>query len=175
MGDGDVSPSALRGSRRGCFNPAVPDPVGPGTAITRLTYRGSAMADITRTFSQVSLRGFLAALASADAPQDGVTAAGIAAGMGTSLLLFIATLQKTRSDSLEDRMALAAAAGALGDIQAQLLEAVDTDTAVKMFAARRMPHGTEREHSAREAAIQLALRAAADVPLEVMRLSTQAL
>lgn len=127
------------------------------------------------TFSHGSLRDFLASLASAEAPQDAVTAAGIAAGMGTSLLLFITTLPKTRSDSVDDRKALSAAATALGEIQEQLLEAVDTETAVKVFAARQMPGNTTTERTARDAAMQLALRTAADVPLEVMRLSTQAL
>lgn len=125
--------------------------------------------------SHGSLRDVLAALASADAPQSAVTAAGIAAGMGTALLLSVATLPKTRSDALDDRTALAQAAAALGAIQEQLLEAVDIDTAVKTFAARRMPRGSEKERAAREAAMQLALRAAADVPLEVMRLSTEGL
>ena len=127
------------------------------------------------TFSHGSLRDFLASLASAEAPQDAVTAAGVAAGMGTSLLQFITALPKTRSDSLGERMALAAAATALGEIQEQLLEAVDTETAVKVFAARQLPGGTATECTARDAALQLALHTAADVPLEVMRLATQAL
>jgi len=127
------------------------------------------------TFSHGSLRDFLASLAAAEAPQDAVTASGIAAGMGTALLQFITALPKTRSDSLDDRKALSAAATALDEIQEQLLEAVDTETAVKVFAARQMPGGTATERRGREAAMQLALRTAADVPLEVMRLSTHAL
>jgi methenyltetrahydrofolate cyclohydrolase len=124
---------------------------------------------------QRSLRDFLVSLASAEAPQDAVTAAGIAAGMGTALLQFIAALPKTRSDSLDDRQALSTAATALGDLQEQLLAAVFTETAVKAFAAGQMPGRTAAERTSREAAMQLALRTAADVPLEVMRLSTQAL
>ena len=124
---------------------------------------------------QRSLRDFLVSLASAEAPQDAVTAAGVAAGMGSSLLQFITSLPKTRSDSLDERKALSAAAAALGEIQEQLLEAVDTETAVKVFAARQMPGSTTTERTARDAALQLALQTAADVPLEVMRLATQAL
>jgi formiminotetrahydrofolate cyclodeaminase len=41
---------------------------------------------------------------------------------------------------------------------------------VKLFAARNMPQGSQAQRSKREAALQLALRAAADVPLEVIRL-----
>jgi methenyltetrahydrofolate cyclohydrolase len=127
------------------------------------------------TFSHGSVRDFLASLASAEAPQDAVTAAGIAAAMGSSLLQFITSLPKTRSGSLDERKALSAAATVLGDIQEQLLEAVDTETAVRVFAARQMPGGTATERTARDAALQLALQTAADVPLEVMRLATQAL
>jgi formiminotetrahydrofolate cyclodeaminase len=62
------------------------------------------------------------------------------------------------------------AATSLGAVQEQLLETVETETAVKIFAARNMPQASEAERAKRQAAIQLALRAAADVPLEVMRL-----
>ena len=63
----------------------------------------------------------------------------------------------------------------LTEIQEQLLEAVETETAVKVFAARNMPQASAVERSDRHVAIQLALRAAADVPLEVMRLSSRGL
>ena len=63
----------------------------------------------------------------------------------------------------------------LAEIQEQLLETVETETAVKVFAARNMPQASTTERSDRQAAIQLALRAAADVPLEVMRLSSSGL
>jgi methenyltetrahydrofolate cyclohydrolase len=122
-----------------------------------------------------SLRQFLVSLASAEAPHDAVTAAGVAAGMGTALLRFLAAIPKARSDSPDDRKALSTAATALGDIQEQLLVAVDTDSAVKAFAARQMPGATAPQATTRDAAMQLALRTAADVPLEVMRLSTKAL
>ena len=124
-----------------------------------------------RTFSDGSIRDFLTALAAPDSPQDAVTAAAVAAGMGTSLLLLVAALPQTRSDSVEDRTALVSAATALGDVQEQLLEASDTEAAVKIFAARTLPHASTKERTTRDAAMQLALRAAADVPLEVLRLS----
>jgi formiminotetrahydrofolate cyclodeaminase len=67
------------------------------------------------------------------------------------------------------------AAAALLGIQLQLIEAVETETAVRLFAARKLPQGTEAQRSERQAAIQMALRAAADIPLEIMRLCTRAL
>jgi formiminotetrahydrofolate cyclodeaminase len=67
------------------------------------------------------------------------------------------------------------AATALADVQEQLIETIETETVVKLFAARHMPHASQAQRSKREAAIQLALRAAAEVPLEVIRLCALAL
>jgi len=46
---------------------------------------------------------------------------------------------------------------------------------VKLFTARSMPQASDAQRSERLAAIQLALRASAEVPLEVMRLCAQGL
>jgi formiminotetrahydrofolate cyclodeaminase len=124
-----------------------------------------------------TLRELMAALASSDPTPGGGSASAAAAAMGASLLLMVAHLPKTRANSDEDRTALAAAAAALTGIQAQLLEAVDADTAAydQVVAAYKLPKGSDADKSARTAAIQRALRAATDVPLNVMRLSADAL
>ena len=82
----------------------------------------------------------------------------------------VAALPQTRSDSVADRTKLIEAAAALTDVQQQLIETIETETAVKLFTARNMPQASDAQRSERQAAIQLALRASADVPLEVMRL-----
>jgi formiminotetrahydrofolate cyclodeaminase len=120
--------------------------------------------------SDTSIRDFIKAVASAEEAHGAVSAAAVAAGIGTSLLLMVAAVPTTRSDSVEERAKLMDAATSLGAVQEQLLETVETETAVKIFAARNMPQASEAERAKRQAAIQLALRAAADVPLEVMRL-----
>src|ERR1044071_300050 len=125
--------------------------------------------------SDVPIREFLTALASVDAAQGAVSAAAVAGAMGTSLLLMVAALPTTRSDSMNERTALMGAATALGDVQEQLIETIETETVVKLFAARNLPQGSQTQRSKREAAIQVALRAAADVPLEVIRLCALAL
>lgn len=122
-----------------------------------------------------SIRDFLTALASAEDGHGAVSAATVAGGLGTSLLMMVASLPKTRSDSISDRTTLIAAGTALNDVQAQLLEAIETDTAVKLFAARNLPRASASQRGERHAAIQIALRAAADVPLEVMRLCVRGL
>jgi formiminotetrahydrofolate cyclodeaminase len=125
--------------------------------------------------SDAPIREFLSALASADAAQGAVSASAVAGAMGTSLLLMVAALPTTRSDSIDERTALMGAATALGDVEEQLIEMIETETVVKLFAARHMPQASQAQRSKREAAIQLALRAAADVPLEVIRLCAVAL
>ena len=120
--------------------------------------------------SNTPIREFLAALASADSAQSAVSASAVAGAMGTSVLLMVAALPTMRSDSIDDRTALVRIGTALSDLQEQLMETIETETAVKLFAARNMPRASETQRSKREAAIQFALRAAADVPLEVIRL-----
>ena len=123
----------------------------------------------------ISIREFLMAVASAEEAHGAVSAAGVAGGLGTSLLLMAAALPKARSDSRDDRRTLIEAATALSDVQEQLMETVETETVVKIFAARNMPPASAAERSERHTAIQTALRAAADVPLEVMRLCARGL
>jgi len=122
--------------------------------------------------SDTPIYEFLTALASADSAQGAVSASAVAGAMGTSLRIMVAALPSTRSDSIDERTALVHAGGALGDVQEQLIETIETETAVKLFAARKMPRASEAQRSKRQAAIQFALRAAADVPLEVIRLCT---
>jgi methenyltetrahydrofolate cyclohydrolase len=124
---------------------------------------------------EMALGDFLAALASAEDAHATVSAAAFAAAMGTSLLMKAAALPKTKSDSIEDRTLLVKSATALRAVQEQLLETIETETAIKVFAARRMPDASQGQRREREAALQLALRAAAAVPLEVMRLAVAAL
>jgi methenyltetrahydrofolate cyclohydrolase len=122
-----------------------------------------------------SLRDFLMALAAAPEAQGAVSSSAVAGGMAASLLLRVAALPRTRFDSLDDRAALADATTVLTDVREQLLETVETETAVKLFAARNLPQTTATQRAQRDGAIQLALQAAADIPLEVMRLCAHAL
>lgn len=87
----------------------------------------------------------------------------------------VAAPPKTRSDSVEERAKVIEAATALTDVQEKLMETIETETAVKTFAARNMPQASAAQRSERQAAVQLALQAAADVPLEVLRLCARGL
>jgi formiminotetrahydrofolate cyclodeaminase len=89
--------------------------------------------------------------------------------------MMVAALPQTLSDSVADRAKLVEAAAALTGLRQQLIETIETETAVKLFTARNMPQASAAQRSERKDAIQLALRASADVPLEVMRLCAQGL
>jgi formiminotetrahydrofolate cyclodeaminase len=128
-----------------------------------------------RALTDISLREFITAVGSAGEAHGAVSAAAVAGGLGSSLLLMVPTLPQTRSDAVADRTKLIEAAAALSGVQQQLIETIETETAVKLFTARNMPQASDAQRSERQAAIQLALRASADVPLEVMRLCARGL
>jgi methenyltetrahydrofolate cyclohydrolase len=123
------------------------------------------------------LREVIAAFASAEPAPGGGSASALASSVGTSLLLMVARLEKTRNQSDDDRTALTFAAGSLTGIQHQLTSAIDADSDAygHVVSAYRQPKATEVEKTARKAAIERALRIATDVPLGVMRLSVDAL
>ena len=123
------------------------------------------------------LREVIAAFASSEPTPGGGSASALASSLGTSLLVMVASLPRTRNQSEDDRAALTFSAGALTGVQHQLTEAIDADSAAygQVVAAYRQPKATDGEKSARQAAIERALRLATDVPLGVMRLSVDAL
>jgi len=61
------------------------------------------------------------------------------------------------------------------DLRLRLLDLMEADTQVysRVIVAYRLPRATAEDKQARSRAIQAALRAAADVPLEVARLSSK--
>jgi methenyltetrahydrofolate cyclohydrolase len=133
------------------------------------------MGKSTQGLSDISLRDFIAAVGSAEEAHGVVSTAAAVGGLGSSLLLKVATLPVTRSDAVADRAKLIEAATALTGVQQQLIETIETETAVKLFAARNMPQASVAQRSERHAAIQIALRASVEVPLEVMRLCARGL
>jgi formiminotetrahydrofolate cyclodeaminase len=115
----------------------------------------------------------LDAFSSADPTPGGGSASALASAIGASLLLMVAGLPKTRSNTPEDREALDRAKEELTILRRDLADAVDADTAAydQVVAAYRLPKGSAEEQQARKTAVQHALRAAIDVPLGVIRLS----
>ena len=129
------------------------------------------------TLTEKTVRDLLTAFSSSDPTPGGGSAAALASAVGASLLMMVAALPKTRTGSGDDRKALAESGTALAGIRTQLTAAIDADTAAydQVVAAYQRSKVTDQEKDARKVAIQLALRAATDVPLGVVRLSAAAL
>jgi len=126
---------------------------------------------------QLTVDELLRRFGSSDPTPGGGSASALSSALGASLLMMVASLPKTRSGADEDRAALARAAADLGAIRDRLRAAIDEDTAAydAVVAAYRLPKGSDAEQAARKAAIQRALREATEVPLRVVRLSSDAL
>lgn len=119
----------------------------------------------------------LAALASPNPTPGGGTAAAIAGAMGTSLLMMVAGLAKSRNNLDDEKAALAAARAALEPMASRLMELADADTQAfnEVMAAYRLPKATDQDKAARTQAIQAALRGATEIPLETLRACAEAL
>jgi methenyltetrahydrofolate cyclohydrolase len=123
------------------------------------------------------LRNLLDAFSSPDPTPGGGSASALAGAVGASLLMMVAGLPKTRTAADAERTALNDAAAALNDTRTRLTSAIDADAGAydAVVAAYKRPKATADEQAARKAAVQQALRAATDVPLDVMRLAAAAI
>lgn len=119
----------------------------------------------------------LAALASPDPTPGGGTAAAIAGSMGTSLLVMVSGLAKSKTNTDDEKAVLAKARAAIEPLSARLTQLADADTASfnAVMAAYRLPKNTDDEKAARTSAIQDALRGATVVPLDTLRAAAQAI
>ena len=130
-----------------------------------------------KRFNDMTVAQLLAALASPEPTPGGGTAAAIAGAMGTSLLVMVAGLAKSRNNTDDEKAALAKARAAIDPITARLTDLADQDAASfdAVMAAYRLPKASDEEKAARTKAIQSALRGATEVPLETLRTCAAAL
>ena len=130
-----------------------------------------------KRFADTNVSDLLAALASPSPTPGGGTAAAIAGAMGTSLLVMVTGLAKSKNNTDDEKAALANARLALEPITTRLTDLADADSASfdAVMAAYRLAKGTDEEKSARTRAIQAALRGATEVPLETLRACAAAL
>lgn len=157
MSRGTMESLAVGADPQRCFGNSAPHLCRAWCAVTTGAFRPER-PDMKSVPSETSIHDSLKAVASAEETHGAVSVAAVAGGLGTSLLLVIATLPKTRSDSVQDRAKLIEAATALTDVQEQLMETIETETAVKIFAARNLPQASAAQRSERQAAIQIAFR-----------------
>ena len=132
----------------------------------------------TRPDSRTTALGdLLDAFASNDPVPAGGAAAALTASLGTSLLLMVAGMARTRTGAPEEVADLAAAAARLRPFRDELTSLIDADVDayLSVLAAYRQASGTDVEKTARRDAIEAALRRATDVPLQTMRAGEVAL
>jgi glutamate formiminotransferase/formiminotetrahydrofolate cyclodeaminase len=125
----------------------------------------------------LSANQLLDAFASNDPLPAGGSAAAMVGAIGTSLLLMVATLPRTRSGATEETTVLAEAAVRLRPLRDELAALVerDSESYAALLAAIRAPRATDEERTRRNEEIVAATRIATEVPLTTMRASAAAL
>ncbi len=127
--------------------------------------------------TSLTVSELLAAFRSAQPTPGGGSGAALAGAVGASLFAMVASLPKSQAASDADRWDLSAACDRCTGIATQLEALIDQDSDAYnlVVGAFRLPKGTEDEKAARSAAIQKAMIAATEAPLEVMRRCAEAL
>jgi formiminotetrahydrofolate cyclodeaminase len=112
---------------------------------------------------------FLDELASSAPAPGGGSVAALSGALGAALVSMVCSLtvgKKKYADVQEDIKALLAQSEALRKELVELLEA-DVEVYTEVSRAMKMPRATDEEKAARTAAMQKALKAATDVPMQV--------
>src|SRR5262245_38918709 len=125
------------------------------------------MDDGKLAFAELSVADLTESLASASPAPGGGSAAAVAASLGASLVAMVARLSQGRPSYEAHGDLHARAVVAADQARLRFLELADDDaTAYAAYrAARQLPHVTQSETTAREAASRRAAREATDVPL----------
>jgi methenyltetrahydrofolate cyclohydrolase len=125
----------------------------------------------------LSVSELLSAFRSSEPTPGGGSASALASAVGASLLAMVAALPKPRTTGEQDVNRLAEAGRGCTALAVQLEALIDQDSAAfdLVVGAFRLPKSTDDEKAARAGAIQKALIAATEAPLEVMRRSSAAL
>jgi formiminotetrahydrofolate cyclodeaminase len=117
------------------------------------------------------------AFASNDPVPGRGSASALAGAVGTSLLLMVAGMTKTRTGAPEETADLAQASAQLRPLRDRLTGLIDkdSDAYAAVAAAFTLPKATDKEKAARRDAIQAGTLQATEVPLETMRACRDAL
>jgi formiminotetrahydrofolate cyclodeaminase len=127
--------------------------------------------------TDLTLIDLLTAFRSPEPTPGGGSGAALAGAVGASLLAMVAGLPKSHAATEEDIERLAGArlqCTRISDVLALLVDR-DTEAYDMVVAAYALPKSTDAEKHARTSQVQLALRAATEAPLEVMRACADAI
>lgn len=127
--------------------------------------------------TSLSVSELLAAFRSAEPTPGGGSGAALAGAVGASLFAMVAGLPKSQATTDAERWDLSEAGGRCTALATELETLIDQDSHAYslVVGAFRLPKGTDDEKAARSAAIQKAMIAATEAPLEVMRRCARAL
>ncbi len=119
----------------------------------------------------MALADLLDAFASTEPVPGGGSASAVAGALGTSLLLMVAAMPKTKSGTPEETADLAEASARLRPLRDRLtmLADKDSDAYAAVAAAFKLPKASDGEKASRKVAIQSATKQATEVPLDTMR------
>jgi formiminotetrahydrofolate cyclodeaminase len=125
----------------------------------------------TAPLAHLSIDDVTLALSSADPTPGGGSAAAIAAALGASLTAMVARLSLGRPRYAEHAALHADVLTAAHQARRLFLQLADADASAYAAyrSARQMPHATDAEAAARDAASRVAARQAASVPLAVVQ------
>ena len=122
--------------------------------------------------TEMKLTEFCAALASKEPAPGGGSASASMAAMGAGLLAMVANLTVGRKKYAEHQELMQEIITEADSLLQRLVSAIDRDTEAykAVSAVFSMPKETDTDKTARAAAMETALKAATDVPYEVMEL-----
>ena len=120
---------------------------------------------------ELSISDFMQKLSSSDPTPGGGSAAALAAWQGSSLIIMFCGLSLGKEKFMHYEAELQKADKEARTLSEQLKKAVDEDTEAfdQVMKAFRLPKETDQDKSERKAAIQKAMRRAAEVPLTVSK------
>ncbi|MDG6220500.1 MAG: cyclodeaminase/cyclohydrolase family protein [Candidatus Thermoplasmatota archaeon] len=127
--------------------------------------------------SEKSVKDFLAELSSESPAPGGGSVAALAGALAAGLNSMVANLTIGKDKYAMSQDMMIAVRGRSGVLRGKLVQLVDDDTAAfnKVMDAFKMPKETEEQKKARSDAIQAATKKAAEIPLEVCKISNEIL
>jgi formiminotetrahydrofolate cyclodeaminase len=127
--------------------------------------------------TDLSVTDLLRAFRSPEPTPGGGSAAALAGAVGAALLAMVAGLARPRTATEEDVERLAAARVQCRELSDRLATLIDLDSVAydRVVESFRLPKVTDGDRSLRQGRIQDALRAATEVPIEVMRACSAAI